>query len=97
MSNACALGKETRVVGKVECTGQETALPENGDDVAKGAGMAGVDVDHFGGGGGGAGGRRWNLTSGFLDQTRDVDAVVWKNVICIGGVVPFDMCELAEV
>ena len=40
--------------------------------------MAGVDVDRFRSGGGGAGGRRWDLTSGFLDQTGDGDAVVWK-------------------
>ena len=61
----------------LECAGQKTALLKNGGDVAVGASVASINVDHLGGGGGGAGGRRWNLTSGFLDQTRDVDAVVW--------------------
>ena len=78
MSNACALGKETRVVGRVD-----------GGDVAKWASVACTDVDRFRSGGGGAGGRRWDLTSGFLDQTGDGDAVVGKSVVCIGGVIPF--------
>ena len=95
--DACCLGKKAGVVVKVEYAGQETALLENGGDVAVGASMAGVKVDQFRGSGGGAGGRRWNLASSFLDQIGNVDAVVWEDVICIAGVVPLDVCELAKI
>ena len=88
MRNACGLGKEPRVVCKVECAGQEATLLKDGSDVAVRAGVASVDVD---------GGRRWKRASGLVDQTGNVDAVVLEGVVGIGSVIPLDMCELTEI
>ena len=44
MSNACGLGEKTRVGVKVKGAGQETALLQNGSDVAVWACVTGVDV-----------------------------------------------------
>ena len=93
MRNACGLGKEPRVVCKVECAGQEATLLKDGSDVAVRAGVASVDVD----GGGGTSGRRWKRASGLVDQTGNVDAVVLEGVVGIGSVIPLDMCELTEI
>ena len=93
MRTACGLGKEPRVVCKVECAGQEATLLKDGSDVAVRAGVASVDVD----GGGGTSGRRWKRASGLVDQTGNVDAVVLEGVVGIGSVIPLDMCELTEI
>ena len=55
VSNACGLGEKARVGIKVENAGQETALLQNGSDVAVGACVTGVDVNCFRGSGGGTG------------------------------------------
>ena len=95
MSNACGLGEKARVGVKVESAGQETALLQNGSDVAVGACVTGIDVNCFRGSGSGTSGRRWYWAGGLVDQTGNVDAVVGKGVIGIGGII--HMCELAEV
>ena len=97
VSNACGLGEKARVGVKVEDAGQETALLQNGSDVAVGACVTGVDVNCFRGSGRGAGCRRWYGSSGLVDQTGNVDAVVGEGVVCISGIIPLHMGELAEV
>ena len=97
MSNACGLGEKARVGIKVENAGQEAALLQNGSDVALGACVTGVDVNCFRGSGGGTGGRRWYGSSGLVDQTGNVDAVVGKGVVGVSGIIPLHMGELAEV
>ena len=40
----------------------------------------------------------WRKTArGFLDKAGDGDAVVLVNVMSVRGVIPFDVCELAEI
>ena len=62
-----------------------------------GACVAGVDVHCLWGSGGGTGGRRWCWAFGLVDQTGNVDTVVGKGVISIGGVIPLHMVELTEI
>ena len=83
VSNACGLGEKARVGIKVENAGQEAALLQNGSDVALGACVTGVDVNCFRGSGGGTSGRRWYGSSGLVDQSGNVDAVVGKGVVGI--------------
>ena len=97
VGNADALGKETRTVWKVEFAGQEAALLEDVGDVATRACVPGVDVDHLGCVGCGAGGRWRKSASGFLNETGNGEAVVLVEVICIGGVIPLDACELTKI
>ena len=95
VGNADALNKETRIVWKVEFAGQEAALVEDVGDVATRACVPCVDVDHLGCVGTGC---RWRKGAvGFLNETGNGEAVVLVEVICIGGVVPLDVCELAKV
>ena len=97
VGNADALGKETRTVWKVEFAGQEAALLEDVGDVATRACVPCIDVDHLGCVGCGTGCRWRKSAGGFLNQTGNGEAVVLVEVICIGGVVPLDVCELAKV
>ena len=59
--------------------------------------MTGVDVYCLWGIGGGTSGRRWYWAFGLVDQTGNVDTVVGKGVISIGGVIPLRMVELTEI
>ena len=54
-------------------------------------------VDHLGCVGCGTGCRWRKSAGGFLNKTGNGEAVVLVEVICIGGVVPLDVCELAKI
>ena len=56
-----------------------------------------VEVDHLRCVGCGTGGRWRKSAGGFLDEAGNGEAVVLVKVICIGRVVPLDVCELAKV
>ena len=97
LGDAYGLGKEARVVGEVECAGQEAALLEDVGDVAERAGMACVDVYHLWCGGGGTRRWRWEAAGGFLHKAGNGDAVVLVDIVSVGSVVSFDVSELAEI
>ena len=97
VGNADALGKEPRVVWKVEFAGEETALLEDVGDVATRAGVSCVDVDNLRCVGSSTGGRWRKGTGGFLNEAGNGEAVVLVKVVYVGGVVPLDVCELAKV
>ena len=67
VSNACGLGEKARVGVKVEGAGQETALLQNGSDVAVGTCVTGIDVNCFWGSGSGTSGRWRYWASGLVD------------------------------
>ena len=73
------------------------ALLEDVGDVATRACVTCVEVEHLGCVGCGTG-CRWRKGAGsFLNETGNGEAVVLVEVVCIGGVVPLDVCELAKV
>ena len=97
VGNACGLGKEAWIVFEVKGTGEETTLLQDGSNVAIRASVTCVDVNCFRGSRSGPSGGWWQWTSSFVDEAREVDTVIGKCVVGIGGVIPFHMGELAEV
>ena len=97
LGDAYGLGKEARVVGEVECAGQEAALLEDVGDVAERAGVASVDVYHLWCGGGRTCRWWWKAAGCFLHKAGNGDAVVLVNIVGVGSVVPFDVSELSEI
>ena len=97
MRDACGLGKETWVIVKVESTGKESALLENGCDVAVGASVYSVDVYGFWGSGCGTSGRRWSGLMGFVDQSWKIETVVGEDVKSVCSVIPLHVVELTKI